>query len=307
MTIEKTLVPADIHNILLSTDFSCYSEAALAQAVVIARQYSARIYITHIITPEICQFQGPDTVANTIAVVHQCCERDLSEVTRSVAQEGVHAEYLLRQGNIEDVLLDQIEKYDIDLVVVGTHGRTGFKRFILGSVAEQVLRFSPCPVLTVGPNVPGDVGTPTGPRTILFPTDFTSDSLSAAPLAFSLACRYQALLILLHVAKGKRTPLETEHSAHAFDRDLREAVSTGADMQREPERVVMFGSVVEDILDVTAKRGVDLIVLGVRRPGDLSWAVTHLPGSVTYRIVAEAGCPVLTVRNVADRRRPSAP
>jgi nucleotide-binding universal stress UspA family protein len=185
------------------------------------------------------------------------------------------------------------------MIVLGTHGRTGAQKILLGSVAEEVFRQSEIPVLTIGPRV--QVGRHSGARFhhVMYATDFSPESRAAAPYAISIAQENQAQLILFHAINGKRAAKERRSPetsvAHALH-ELLELVHPEAELWCRPEPVVKYGEPAAKILSEAADRHVDLIVLGVRNAAGRLGAATHLERSVAHKIVANARCPVLTVR-----------
>jgi nucleotide-binding universal stress UspA family protein len=122
-----------------------------------------------------------------------------------------HHHTYIRRGKMPDVISEIVDKQRIDLLVVGTHGGTGVGKLLMGSVAEGIVRHATCPVLTVGPKASGRIKQEFQPdgkdfapgeielRQIIFATDFTAESLAAAPFAISLAEEFQARLGMLHV------------------------------------------------------------------------------------------------------------
>jgi nucleotide-binding universal stress UspA family protein len=193
----------------------------------------------------------------------------------------------------------------IDLIVVGTHGRTGLGRLLLGSVAEDILRHAPCPVLTVGPKVRGRAKLPEfhgegrelAPaelelRRIVYATNFTPSSLTVAPVAIGLAGQFEARLTLMHVVEDYAVLDARLGLIEDGIRQLQGLVPKDAALAYVPEAVIEFGSAWQCILNTAADRDADLIVLGAR-PADTA---THLPWTTVHRVVAQAICPVLTVR-----------
>jgi nucleotide-binding universal stress UspA family protein len=162
----------------------------------------------------------------------------------------------------------------------------------MGSVAERIFRQAPCPVLTVGPNVCGEPDVAVEMRTILYPTDFSSESLAAAPYAISIAQEHQARLYLLHVTDG---PVDKATEGSLKER-LLDLIPQDAELWCEPKAYVDFGSTPEKILGLGEELAVDLIVLGVRRTPRLPGASTHLATATAYKVVTGAISPVLTVR-----------
>ncbi len=178
----------------------------------------------------------------------------------------------------------------VDLIVLGTHGRTGAGKLLMGSVAEAIFRQAPCPVLTVGPEVAGEPASIADLHEILFPTDFSAESLAALPYAISLAQQDDARLYLLYVA-GKRQRGETLLEAR-----LRNLVAPDAKLFCGPKAFVETGPPAEKILELAEELGTDLIVLGVKHTPFVFEASAHLQQATAYKVVRHATCPVLTVR-----------
>jgi nucleotide-binding universal stress UspA family protein len=192
-----------------------------------------------------------------------------------------------------------IESCHADLIILGTHGRAGAQKMILGSVAEEVFRRSPVPVLTVGPRAREGMHGAARFHRVLLATDFSAEAGAAAPFAVSLAQENQAHLVLLHVMDERRdhnAPPSTGMSIAVAMHELLELVPEDAELWCRPEPVVQYGHVAERILEEARGRHADLIVLGVRGAAGHLRAATHFRRSVAYQVVANARCPVLTVR-----------
>ena len=200
-------------------------------------------------------------------------------------------EIVTRTGDVWAELSEVIRAEDIDLVVIGTHGRTGVGKLLMGSVAEKIFRHAPCPVLTVGPQVSGEPDSIADLHEILFPTDFSAESLAALPYAVSLAQSGGARLYLLHVAGTAQPPREAPLRTR-----LRNLVPPETALFCEPKFFLEFGPPAERILALTEELGTDLVVLGVKRTPLFFEPSTHLPLATAYKIVSQAICPVLTVR-----------
>ena len=189
-----------------------------------------------------------------------------------------------------DVLLRLAREHAIDLLVIGTRGRRGVKRLLLGSVAEKVFRQARCPVLIVPPAAGEEVRI----TRILYPTDFSKASLQAAPYAFSLARHYRAKLILLHVFEGNIHSIEgLARQRTLVQKRLKRSVLKDVDLDVKPELTVEFGEPAERIRKAAAEWQASLIVLAVRRD---KAKVAHLAEGIAYKVVRQAPCPVLTVR-----------
>jgi nucleotide-binding universal stress UspA family protein len=193
------------------------------------------------------------------------------------------------------VVSDIVGKNKIDLVVTGTHGRQGLKKLVLGSEAERIYRRATCPVLTVGPRVTPPRDTNWKLETILFPTDGSETSLKALPYALSLAEENQASLIFLQLMPMAPTQYRESDEASAREA-MRLMVPPEAEDWCKSEFVARFEFPAEGILGFAKERNVNLIVIGVRKSGD-SGVPEHLPWRVASQVVAQAQCPVLTVRS----------
>ena len=197
-----------------------------------------------------------------------------------------------------------IKQHSIDLIVLGTHGRTGAEKLLLGSVAEEIFRRSHVPVLTIGPGVRS--GTPNGGRVtrVFFATDFTPASAAAAAYAVSLADEHRARLVLLHVMRNSEARSDDKRRpelsvAEAIQR-LYDCVGKNAEINGPPEVIVEFGDPAERVVAAARQRRADLIVLGVREGEGRIGAATHLGRGTAHKVVAHAPCPVLTVRHSGE-------
>jgi len=283
----------ELKNILFATDFSPAADAAVPFTMQIARSYKAKVYGVHVSRVDNYMVVTPESWA-TLA---EAAEKEAKENERILNKqlEGVEHEVLIAEGNLWEVISNFIKQKEIGLIVVGTRGRTGFGKTLLGSVAEQILRRAQCPVLTVGPHVTVAPEKAAAMREILFATDLTADSPAGAPYAISLAQENQAHLTLLHVLEEQKTG-ELVHPAELVDsklRKLNELVPRDAELWCEPRYVVLRGTAAEKILEVAKTRAVDLIVLGARSGGGLT---THMNAGTVHMVVSRADCPVLTVR-----------
>jgi nucleotide-binding universal stress UspA family protein len=283
-------------NILLATDFSPASEAALPHALAIAGQYGSKLYIAHVICPEFRDLQPSETTATMIQQERGFTEQKLEPLLSAVRQKGISCQPLIGEGAIWEVLLDMIHQNDIDLIVVGTHGRRGLSKLQLGSVAEEVLRMAPCPVLTVGPKTSETRSMDVHLGHILYPVEFVPDSSDAAAYAVSLAEEYHAKLTYMKVFEDMvPSPEEKAQIREPVRHWMDDHIPTESDLRERTSFELGFGPTAEAILKFASDRGVDLIVMGVRRLDPVMAA--HLPKLDTAeKVVRTAPCPVLTVR-----------
>lgn len=289
MKASEAVSLVGIKQILYATDFSHPSAEALPYALALARKYEAKVLAAHV-TPEPIGLPGAvrEGLQSLGFKQDQICRDGLAHLETQL--HGYSHEVLWRQGAVWHELAEIVRSEHVDLIVIGTHGRTGAGKLLVGSVAETIFRKASCPVLTVGPGVSGEPGSIADLHEILFPTDFSPESLAALPFAISLAQQDDARLYLLYVA-SKSQPGET-----LLDGQLRNLVPLDANLFSEPKVFVEVGPPAEKILEVAEELGTDLIVLGVKGTPALFEASAHLPQATAYKVVSGATCPVLTVR-----------
>ncbi|HXJ07145.1 MAG TPA: universal stress protein [Candidatus Acidoferrum sp.] len=284
-------------NILFATDFSTAAASAIPYVKRIARHYEANLVVLHAHPPVVNPMTPPETWTADAAAEEARDQRHREELLSIFA--GIPTKVLIEEGGLQTILQAEIERNKIDLVVIGTRGRTGFGKLLLGSVAEEVLRATTCPVLTVGPYADLSRGADGQIREILFATDFTSESKGGAAYAVSLAEEFQARLVFLHVLPQlEPNDLVMASDVAASSKALLEKlVPAEATNWCKPEYFVEQGNPADKILDLAHFRESDIIVLGVRAEAGVQGAATHLPIATVHKVVAHATCPVLTVRS----------
>jgi nucleotide-binding universal stress UspA family protein len=281
-----------ISKILLATDFSEVSRAALGYACNLARWYGSKIFVTHVVPPEPYLTVPLEPIPVDLDLFWNREKQNMAEFVASKALEEIPHEDILQRGELWEVISNVIDKEQIDLIVAGTHGRKGLRKVVLGSVAEKIYRQATCPVLTVRPETTACSKRSWELKRILFATDFSQTSLHALPYALSLAEENQATLIFLNVA-----PLVP----YQYKQAIVEATCKRLERLMAPEPwctpdfVVCFDFPAQGILQVARDRETDLIVLGVNRRAAVGLSA-HLPWSTASEVVSAAPCPVLTVR-----------
>jgi len=285
-----------LKNILFATDFSPAAEMALPYAIGLAKQYGAKVHGLHVRFPATYPIVGPEAMPQVIEAAEEQAKFEAKQLHEML--ESVPHEVTVTEGDLWPSLNEIVNKQNTDLIVMGTHGRKGVSRALLGSAAEEVFRKASCAVLTVGPHVSHNTERRLAMKEILFATDFSAESLAALPYAVSLAQEHQSNLTLLNVT-GKPEVGELVHAGQYTEstmRRLQSLVPEGAELWCEPKCRVEQGAEAEKIMEVATALGADLIVLGVRRPQGGVGATTHLLQSIAHQVVANAQCPVLTVR-----------
>jgi nucleotide-binding universal stress UspA family protein len=301
----------ELKNILYATDFSDGSRAALPHLWAIAQRYGSTVHVVHVIAPE----------ARTPVPMDKLPELDLERKHAEFAMKALLADdhfknishtETVERGTVWEVLAALLEEKRVDLMVLGTHGRRGLRKLVMGSSAEQIFRLARCPVLTVGPRttIVGEAGSGNAP--IVFATDFSSGSQGALLYAVLLARAHHSPLVLLHAvppmvgilpgsmdAPMINVEVSGELVAAAFAnarRQMAELVSAESMQDLSPEIMVECGLAPDLILRTAESRQAGLIVMGAHRASVHSVA-GHLPWATASTVVCEAPCPVLTVRS----------
>jgi len=282
--------------ILLATDFSPASEAALPHALTIARHYGSELFIAHVISPEIADLIAPERAPAVHQEAQRVAQQNMERFLSAGRQRGISCQPLIGEGAIWEVLQGMIQQNGVDLIVLGTHGRRGLRKLLLGSVAEEVFRMAPCPVLTVGPKTSEIESMEVHLDHILYPLEFVPDTSDAAAYAVSLAEEYHAKLTFMKVFEETVPPPEANA---AVEEPVRHWMDDHIPMESGLRQRTSFepgsGPTAEAILEFASDRSVDLIVMGVRRLDPVTAA--HLPKPDTaYDVVCTAPCLVLTVR-----------
>ena len=281
--------------IMVMTDFSDVSDLALQYGLAIARRYDARIYLTHIISPDSYQLAEPGLAEITYQRMRQAAERSITDILVSGRLRGVPHEVLLHDGNIWLTVERLVKEHEIDLVVTGTHGRGNMKKMLIGSVAEEIFRQADCPVLTVGPRVNAEAPLEVDLQNILLATNFGPGAARAAEFAVSLAQEHGARLTALHVVEQAMAyTRESEERMRAINiQQMKTLVPAESANWCRTEFRVAFGTPVEEILEEARETKAQLIVMGVKTRKSLAG---HAPLTIAYNVVAKANCPVLTIR-----------
>lgn len=292
-----------IARILCPVDFSEISRRALDHAAAMAHWYEAGLTVLYVF-PTLPVMDLPPLVLTDEN--RQRLAAQLRELAAAVPA-SVPLDVRVQDADfVHDEILRQEKAIDADLLVIGSHGRSGFGRLLLGSVTEKVVRASRCPALIVPRLAPdADPDAPVQFRRILCPVDFSEASIAALEYAISLAEESDARLTVAHVLEVP--PELREHAmAGGIDVDairaaaeadrlrrLRELIPDAARTFCDVETAVREGAAYREVLRMAADRQADLIVMGVQGRGALDLMVF---GSNTARVARGSTCPVLVVR-----------
>ena len=298
----------EIRRILCPTDLSDVAPRAFDHALALARFHQAEIELAYVSEPLLPGPVAPATYPPW-AVLDPAVRGRLRSALEALAtparEVGVPVGFGVYEGRVVAEILDRARAWPADMLVMGTHGRGGFERWVLGSVTEKVLRKAPCPVMTVPPPAAGLH--PSGAvlfRSIVCPVDFSDASLAALRHALKLAEESGAEITLLHVLEwlvedepGARIAgFDVPEFRRYLEKDAREKLARAVPAEARdwcrPREEVVGGRPWREVLRVAEQRQADLVVMGVRgrHPVDIA-----LFGSTTYHVVRGARCPVLVV------------
>jgi nucleotide-binding universal stress UspA family protein len=295
-------------HILCPTDLSEGSLRSLRYAAGFARSYDARLTVLHVV-PTFEPIAVPSSgLSEPVQVVFPMSRAEvlgeIRDVIDAAGAASISTTVAAYEGDPATTIVDRSLAIGADLLVMGTHGRSGFERLLIGSVAESVLQKAPCPVLLVPPHVTGTVPADVKFKNILCPVDFSPSSLQALGFALDLGRQGSGVVTVLHALEWLAEE-EPRTDAHFNVPEYRQYLLNDARhrvqalLAGEPptssatHEMVVAGRAHREILRVAADSGVDLIVMGAQGRGGLGLT---LFGSTTQQVVRSATCPVLTVR-----------
>jgi nucleotide-binding universal stress UspA family protein len=313
----------EIKRILCPIDFSDYSRRALDHAVAMARWYDSTITLLHVCSLVPVPAYAPEAPVLQSMVLTPADRDELLASMKRFAEDEAGSDLPIQcetcEGTVTAAILAQAKAMASDLIVMGTHGRSGFERLVLGSVTEKVLRKAACPVLSVPRHVRDAVPAPPVLfKNILCAIDFSDCSINALNYARSLAKEAAARLTVLHVIELlPELPPGSNVAVQVWPRNVSEYIAEVEQDRRAllkaavPESVRAYcgvetllanGTPYREILRVAAEQKSDLVVIGIHGRGaaDLLFF-----GSTAQHVVRQATCPVLTLRS--DDPVPCAP
>jgi len=297
-----------LKRILFPTDFSRCADQALEHAVFLAEKYDAEIHVLHAVTlfndqPEVVNDEFDET-EKMIKKLEDIAELQLNKVSDAHEDDDIKIIKVQTRGiSAAPAILDYAAENSIDLIVMGTHGRRGLGHFFLGSVAEEIVRVSECPVFTIR-----EAETPTPPKSkekILVPVDFSEHSQNALVNAKEIAKSYEAKIHLMHIIE------ETIHPAYSLsgkssifdivpnikedcERRLKKMISEKIGEEVKTKIHIVSGQAANEIINFAKNNSMDLIVIATH---GLTGLEHLLLGSTTEKVVRMSSCPVFTVKS----------
>ena len=298
--------------ILCPVDFSDTSARALTYATAFAAWYEAQLTVLHV-TPAFDEPLAVDEAPRTPYPGSR--DAIIGKLRRSIEQAGataLNARPLAQEGRASELIVNCAAAMKADLLVMGTHGLSGFHRLLLGSVTEKVVRTATCPVLTVPPSLAGTTGGPILFKKILCPIDYSPPALKALEYALELARQANGCVTVLHALEYmdpeeslepsvfdpcREAALESRRRREGLIDHARKRLHTQLAKESrtrcEIEDVVAIDRAYKEILQRAVASDADLIVMGAQGSGGIE---LMLYGSNTHHVVRAATCPVLTVR-----------
>jgi nucleotide-binding universal stress UspA family protein len=292
-----------IKNILCPLDFFPASLRAFDYALNLAANYDAVLHVVHVISPIVpTAYDFPFNVSEYTGALQKNSRKELLKLGARAEKANVRFRWTSPIGSVDNEIRKAIVRTGAEFVVVGTHGRRGFERWILGSEADRLLRSCPVPLLTIRA-VRGTRTAPGAIRRILVTTDFSDGTSEALKYAFSIAQENQARLTLLHVidqfsvGASSKLALPTVDAAR---RQLDKLVPAEVKAWCEVKTQVEIGVPYSTILDTIKSDRADLLVMNVHGKSLLDRA---LLGTTAERVVRGAVCPVLLIPPLLKSRK----
>jgi len=295
-----------VKKILMPTDFSDCAQAVLGHAIFFAQEFGAELHLLHVVVlheddPFNPAYHFPDAEE-----IYSRLRDDASEKMKKVIAEHENEPFVIREAQQRGVaaapeIVDYAREEAIDLVVMGAHGRRGLRRLLLGSVAEEVVRTAPCPVLTSR----SEAHPPSKIDRIVVPIDFSIASRQALAAARELAAVHDSRIDLIHVVEPPiypqyYEPLYQQAEEYTFPQMAVKVEDGLASFAREVEGPVvemhlevLEGTAAERIVEYANDERADLVVIATE---GLTGLERFLLGSVTEKVVRTSECPVLTLK-----------
>ena len=289
-----------LKSILCPIDFSDFSAAAYQYALSLAEYYKARIVALHVV--ELWKYPFADYAAHAAdyakfsRALNEGGEVQLQRFVKEYSAAGPQPELVVHLGNAPNCILSFAQSENIEVIVMGTHGRRGFDRLVLGSTTDRVMRKAACPVLVVSNPSHNPLGTGLDGHCRLSPivycTDFSTNSERALGYAISLAAEYSAELTLLHVAEPPRDRARTQAIIAECTEELDKLIPEAERKNLNVRSAVRFGKPYEEIVRHATEAQSGLIIMTARGGDAVDRAVF---GSATYRVIQFGPCPVLAI------------
>ncbi|MCU0598655.1 MAG: universal stress protein [Desulfobacterales bacterium] len=294
-----------INRVFCATDFSDFAKDVVAYGVTLAKEFHAKLYVCHVIDLPAAATYG-EAVTVPIENQNRFMGYARREIERLIGNAPIEFQPLITIGNTTEEIARLAEEQMADLVITATHGRSGLKRFFLGSVTERLMRTLPCPMLVIR-----GAEEKSGPKQhkkfpfkrVLVGCDFSSDSEYALDYSISIAQEFESELHLVHVVEPTGYKDLFKLSSDPGERFKEELYDTIQDKLKTlvPQEALnwitlktklLVGKPYEELVRYAQLKDMDLIALGTRGRGMVE---EILVGSTTDRVIRQAPCPVLSI------------
>jgi nucleotide-binding universal stress UspA family protein len=291
-------------SVLSAIDFSDFTNTVLEHSVALCKKYSARLLLVHVTIDANTLLEHNETSLDVNALQEEnirYAEKALAELANGV---DVECNTIVGKGSPADEISRMASEQKADVVVTATHGRSGFKRLLIGSVTEKLLRTLSCPMLILHAReqaAAGPTGLGSNIKKVLVGCDFSPDSTLAIDYGVNLAQSFQAELHLSHVIKPSlytATLQESKDLRGRLSQQLERLAPEGRRGGRTVHTVVLEGEPYLELMNYARQQDIDMIVLGIR--GHTLWEKL-LVGSTTDRLVRHTRVPVLAVRQLQEQ------
>ncbi len=276
-----------VRNIAIATDFSPWSDRATQHALLVARQFGAAVHFVHAVRRSEFAFV-PDMMVELEALAQRDCDDLRHRLNEAHSLDSIETRYWNLDGEVSEVFGEFIHDHSIDLLVLGTRGKSGISKFLSGSIAQEIFRYVSCPILTVGPLSRRASRQQLDLNRVLFATDLSKTSSAAFPYVMTAAKIWNADIDVLHVCSSEFSggPRLMEEFANAIEQTAKLEGCPSIHCHLIP------GKPSRAVLDFAKQNGHNLIVLGLDPHRSLYGGPSL---SHAYEIVCQAACPVLSV------------
>ena len=276
------------------------SEYLIPHAVAQARACGSALTLVHVIPPgQAIPLDASAIPYLDVTEMKQEAEQTLERVAAQAHASGIPCDVIVTEGNPREQITALAREVKAGRLILGTHGRRHLKKFLLGSVAHEILRSAEVPVCTIGPHA-HEASSFGAPRRILHPVSLCAGYEDSARMAIEMAQFYRADITLLHVlARNVKTQPDSDRVVEWTKAEMQRLIPEEAPLWTQTTVQVEIGDVVEEVLNVAAEINADLIVLGVN--SDVSFWPIHGDDTV-YSIIAQAKSPVLSIRHKTEIR-----
>jgi nucleotide-binding universal stress UspA family protein len=290
--IHLGTAPLHFKRILFATDFSTQASAAFKWAARFSQHFGSKLYLAHVLAP-VYYAAGSGVVAPVLQEVEtkQAQEKLAQYFSRMPELNSMKHEEIITCGLAKELIRSIAEENQIDLVVMGSHGRGGISKLALGSVAESALRHLHCPVLVCGPQCKR---TYQDLESIVLATDLSVSSLRATQYASALAEEFHAQLIIVHVLPSDTENGETTAAQkREASEEINELVPAVAELRKNTQYNIRRGDLAPELLQIAKLAKANLIVMGVHEEQTMA---DHAPWATISKVIRGAHYPVLAVQ-----------